>query len=245
VKQLASEKIRNLGLDVEFLVWFEGEEPRLPDLERVRKVDDADFAAAIRAAEWLAQHFSDPGLIAPHQPERWLGRYELLEQYLHAALGSSLFYHVTSVAEDLDALERVMEELLPQIFWQVYRDDIRHLRKQRLPLRFPKSKAKPSGGRKQSEQTVRMRVAVTYVSSVSKMPYGDLARLWNERLRMERYSSQQIKDRLRKGRRLARGEGATQRAVEHWKLIYEGDLRAVFPGPFPLVPELKKPVTRG
>ena len=186
MKQLASEKIRNLGLDVEFLVWFEGEEPRLPDLERVRKVDDADFAAAIRAAEWLAQHFSDPGLIAPHQPERWLGRYELLEQYLHAALGSSLFYHVTSVAEDLDALERVMEELLPQIFWQVYRDDIRHLRKQRLPLRFPKSKAKPSGGRKQSEQTVRMRVAVTYVSSVSKMPYGELARLWNERLRMEK-----------------------------------------------------------
>ena len=240
MKQSVSEKLKGRGLDIEFLAWLEGEEPRVPDLECIRKVKDADFAAAIRAAEWLAQHFSEPQLIAPHTSDAWQARYELLEQFLHAALGSSLFYHALSVTEDLEALERVMETLLPSSFWTEYREDIHHLRKQGLPLRLPERKAKPSGGTGTSEQTMRMRAAVQAVSSISKTPYGDLARFWNERLGTEKYNAQQLKDRLRKGGALSRGAGAAERSVEYWRRVYEGDFRAVFPGPFPLSPGLKE-----
>ena len=99
MKESASEKLKRHGLDIEFLAWLEGEEARVPDLDHIRKVKDVDFAAAIRAAEWLAQHFSEPELIAPHRPEAWQARYEVLQQFLHAALGSSLFYHALSVAD--------------------------------------------------------------------------------------------------------------------------------------------------
>jgi hypothetical protein len=238
VKPLVSEKLKRL--DVEFLAWLEGEEQRLPDIERVRKVKDADFAAAIRAVEWLCQHFSDPELISPHMPDAWLARYDRLEQFLYAALGSSLFYHALSAAEDLAALERVVETLLPLSFWEEYRKDIQHLQEHGLPLRLPKVKAKPSGGTRQSEQTTRMRAAVRYVSRVSKTPYGDLARFWNERLGKEKYDPQQIKDRLRKGHPLRKGDGAAERSLEYWQSVYRGDLRWVFPGPFPFHPKLKE-----
>ena len=233
-----SEKLKELGLDIEFLAWLEGEEPRVPDLDRIRKVRDADFAAAIRAAEWLAQHFSEPELIAPHWPEAWQARYELLAQFLHAALGSSMFYRALSVAADLDALVKVMETLLPSSFWTEYREDIRHLRKQGLPL--PEGKAKPSGGTGTSEQTMRMRAAVQAVSSISKTPYGDLARFWNERLGTEKYSAEQLRDRLRKGDALTKSVDAAERSLDNWRRVYDGDLRAVFPGPFPLSPRLKE-----
>jgi hypothetical protein len=240
VKQSASEKLKKLRLDVAFLAWLEGEEQRLPELDQVRKVKDADFAAAIRAAEWLGQHWMDPQVISPDEPEAWRARYELLEQFLRAALGSSLFYHAMSAAEDLAALERVLETLLPLSSWDDYRNDILHLRKHGLPSRFLNSKAKPSGGTGQSEQTTRMRAALKYVSRVSKTPYGDLARFWNERLDKEKYNAQQIKDRLRKGNPLSTRDGAAHRSLEFWQSVYQGDLSRVFPGPFPLPPKLKE-----
>ena len=87
---------------------------------------------------------------------------------------------------------------------------------------------------------MRMRAAVQAVSSISKTPYGDLARFWNERLGTEKYNAQQLKDRLRKGDALTRGVGAAERSLDYWRRVYEGDLRAVFPGPFPLSPRLKE-----
>jgi hypothetical protein len=117
-------------------------EPRVPDLDRIRKVRDVDWAAAIRAAEWLAQHFSDP-----HRPAAWQERYKVLRQFLYATVGASLFYHALSVREDLEALERVLDTLLPASFWTEYREDIQHLRKQGLPLRLSKGKANPLAAR--------------------------------------------------------------------------------------------------
>jgi hypothetical protein len=181
-------------------------------------------------------------LISPHTPEAWRVRYELLEQYLYAALGSTLFYHAMSASEDLNALERVLETLLPRSFWGEYRADILQLRKHGLPpdLRELKVQTKPSGGKKESEQTTRMRAAVKYISGVSKTPYGDLARFWNERLGIKKYNPEQIKDRLRKGHPFSKGDGAAERSLESWQLVYRRDLRAVFPGPFPLSPKLKE-----
>src|SRR5262249_16049118 len=111
MQEPASEKLKGLGLDVEFLAWLEGEDQRLPELERIHEVKDADFAAAIRATAWLAQHFSDPTLISPQTPEGWLPRNEDLGRALHGTLLSSMFYHAPSTAEDLAALERVLEIL--------------------------------------------------------------------------------------------------------------------------------------
>ena len=239
MKQSASEKLKGLGLDVEFLAWLEGEEPRLPDLDQVRKVKDADFAAAIRAAEWLGQFSGAGGPNSLQGPDAWMARYELLQQFLYAALGSSLFYHALSAGEDLEALERVLETLLPRSFWEEYRQDILDLRKQGNPLDLRDVKAKPSGGIKQSEQTDRMRAAVEYISRRSQTPYGDLARFWNERLGKETYRPEELRDRLRQGKAWNKGKGAADRSVKFWQLIYQGDLRAVFPGPFPLPPELK------
>ena len=244
MKQSPGEKLKGLGLDVEFLAWLEGEDQRLPDLEQVRKVKDADYAAAIRAAEWLAQYFADEERIFPNSPEQWLERYELLEGFLRNALGLTLFYHGSSIAQDLEALERVLKTLLPAESWKAYREDISHLRKLRLPERLPAIKPKPSGGAKQSERTWRMRAAVTYIADVSKTPYGDLARFWNERLSTAKYSAGYIKNRLRKGDPLRLTEGAVVGGLERWLRIYRGDLRDVFPGPFPLNEKMKAPLNR-
>src|SRR5215472_2504402 len=48
LKQVVSEKLKGRGLDVEFVAWLEGEEPRVPDITRIHPIRDADFAAAIR-----------------------------------------------------------------------------------------------------------------------------------------------------------------------------------------------------
>jgi len=240
MKESVTEELKGKGLDVEFLAWLEGEDQRLPELERIREVKDADFAAAIRATEWLAQHFSEPELISPQTPENWLARYELLEASLHGALLSSLFYHLTSTAEDLAALERVLETLYPPGFWRQYRADIQHLRKNGLPVDLPKMKAKPRGGSPQSEQTFRMRAAIEYLSGVSKTPYGDLARFWNERVGEEKYIPAQMRDRLRKGHPISRGRGAARQLLESWQRVYHGDLRSVAPGPFLPSPKLKE-----
>src|SRR5262249_31184615 len=157
----------------------------------------------------------------------WLERYELLEESLVGALKSTVFYHAMSTAEDLAALERALEALYPRSFWHQYRANIQHLRRQGLPLDLPKVKAKPRGGSPQSEQTIRMRAALEYVSRVSKTPYGDLARFWNERLGKEQYSPEQIRDRLRKGHPIAKAGGTARRSLEIWQKVYHGDLRVV------------------
>ena len=145
-----------------------------------------------------------------------------------------------AAGEDLEALERVLDTLLPANFWQEYREDIRHLRKRGLPEDLPAMPTKRSGGVPVAEQTTRMRAAVAYVSTVSKTPFGDLARFWNERLREEKYRAESMRDRLRRGPASERGDGASRRWLEYWRQVYDGDLRRVFPGPFPLSPKMKE-----
>ncbi|MBZ5580274.1 MAG: hypothetical protein LAP40_27265 [Acidobacteriia bacterium] len=140
--QPVSERLKGLGLDVEFLAWLEGEEQVLPELSRIRNVKDADLVAAIRAAGWIAQFFMDEKVISPQTSEHWLARYELLEKYLQGAIQSTLFYHAMSTAEDLSALEEVLERLLPRSYWEEYRNDILHLRRQ---VRIPGQGEKDSG----------------------------------------------------------------------------------------------------
>jgi hypothetical protein len=240
MRQQSSEKLKGLGLDVEFLAWLEGKEQRLPEISRVRAVKDADFAGAIRAAEWLGQYFSEQELISPHTPKAWRTRYEILQSFLCDALGLSQFYHATSVGDDLETLERVLETLLPADFWKKYREDIRHLRQKGHPQDLPEIQAQPSGGVQTSEQTTRMQAAVAYVSTVSETPFGDLARFWNERVGKEKYRAGQIRDRLRKAPALRRGYRAAQGSLEFWQRVHQGDLRTVFPGPFPLSQELEE-----
>ena len=114
MKPSVSEKLQGFGLDVEFLAWLEGEEQRLPDLEQVRKVQDGDFARRSVLPSGLRSISANR--ISPHTPESWLARYELIDQFLHGALKSSLFYRTTSAAEDLDALERVLGTFAPGYF---------------------------------------------------------------------------------------------------------------------------------
>ena len=244
MNQLVGERLRRLGLDVEFLAWLEGPGERLPDPDRVRKIQGEEFAAALRAVAWLSQHFSEPELISPHTPKEWLARYDLLQHFLRAALSWSMVYHATSVSEDLETLERVLGELLPSSSWDRYRQDIWHLRKHGQPVRLPKMPGKASGGKGQSEQTMRMRAAVKYVSSVSKTPYADLAALWNERQTAVVYHPDEIRDRLRKGHPLSKGPGATKRLLEFWREVYQGNWTAVFPGPFPPSRELAELLRR-
>ena len=105
---------------------------------------------------------------------------------------------------------------------------------------------KRTGGRPESEQTWRMRVAVEYVSAVSKSPCRDLAHFWNER-RGTDYHPDEIKDRLRKGvprdekrkGRVPGGEGA----LVFWRAIYQGDSKIFLPVRFPY--SSKVPVPRG
>lgn len=65
-----------------------------------------------------------------------------------------------------------------------------------------------------------MRAAVKYVARVSKTPYGDLSRFWNERLGTPKYGAEQIKDRLRKGHPLRRTEGAVTGALARWRRLH-------------------------
>jgi hypothetical protein len=67
-----------------------------------------------------------------------------------------------------------------------------------------------------------------------------LAEFWNETLGEVKYDPDAIKDRLRKGHPSSRGMGAAQRSLEFWRAVYGGDLRASFPGPFPLSRELEE-----
>src|ERR1700694_1122920 len=76
-----SQKLRQKGLDTAFLQWLEGKADRLPRLHAVRQVKGADFAAAIRAAGWLLQLWTQPDKIAPLTPKDWRARYGLLQDF--------------------------------------------------------------------------------------------------------------------------------------------------------------------
>lgn len=238
-----AEKLRELGLDNKFLEWLEGEEDRLPRLGAVKKIKGDEFAAAIRAANWLAQCFTDRTLIAPHTSEDWDQRYMTLEAFLVAALRWSGVYQTLNLHRDLEALESVLSKLLPKASRDIYTKDILLLRQRCQPPRLPEMPRQRSGGSPPKEQTLRMRAALEYISSKSRRPYADLADFWNECLGAEKYHPDEIKARLRKGPPTSLGKGY----VKHWQRVYAGDMSGVFPGPFPMGPDLfpgKKPTRR-
>lgn len=234
-----SNKLREKGLDTRFLVWLEGKADRLPRIHAVRKVKGDTFAAAIRAAGWLRQLWTQPSKIEPLQPEDWEYRYVLLEEFLWSSLKWSGAYALLTLNEDLAELETVLDTLLPASSWESYRQDIFHLRRKGQPGQLPKELSRrPSGGTAPSEETGRMRAAVAYISMFSETPYSDLTQLWNE-ARGTEYQPDAIKDRLRKGHPLHRSPAAAQRFLESWRSIYYArDLRPVYPGRFPLSREL-------
>ena len=91
-----------------------------------------------------------------------------------------------------------------------------------------------------TEQTDRMRAAIAHVATVSKSQYSDLAAFWNECLKTAKYDPLALRDRLRKGHVLNRTAETAKGLLEHWTMIYNLDLRAVFPGPFPPSRELEE-----
>jgi hypothetical protein len=234
-----SQKLRVRGLDISFLRWLEGKEDRLPRLHAVNQLEGEDLAAAIRAAAWLRQLCFQRDIVVPSSMEDWDSRYKLLEDFLCATLLWSMTGSTLHLNEELETLEHVLDALLPQNSWSQYRTDFRYLRKKGQPPRFPNYVGRPSGGKKQSEETDRIRAAIAYVATVSKTPYADLAAFWNGCLKTGKYDAASLKSRLRKGNSLNRTLGAGERLLEHWKAIYALDLKRVYPSPFPPSRELE------
>ena len=228
------------GVDLDFLAWLEGTEERLPRIDRIKGIRREEWVTAIQAAVWLTQHFACPEWIAPDKPEDWLSRYNLLQRFLWGALNTSMIGRAMRRHKDLQILDNILTRLLPPENRRQYQEDIRRLRRHRQPLWIPKYKARPAGGRRESEQTGRMRAAVEYLAQYSQAPYADLADFWNERLAVKKYHANGIYNRLCKG--LAAKLGASPPAGFHhldfWHTVYSGDFRVVFPGPFPLHPKL-------
>lgn len=243
IHQPVGKKLRELGLDTEFLCWLEGEAERLPRIDAVRSLKAEELVAAVRAFAWLEGLECDPLAVAPVLPEQWRLRYFELGSLLWNSLKNGLFFSLLTQHEDLAALEHVLEMLLPESNQKDYQDDFRRLRRKGLPFRVPFSadRRRPRGGGKpESEQTARMRAALAYVRTVSDTPYVDLADFWNECAGSTNYGPNEIRSRLRKGHPLRRTPEAAERLLDHWTTIYRGNLMVVFPGPFPLSGELSK-----
>ena len=249
-KRLAQQSHRNdlakNGADVDFLIWLEGKDDRLPRLEALRKLTAEQLAVAIRAATWLREVQFNPGLVPEDDRESWESRYQLLDAFLCQALRFSR--NDLSVGRDLEVLENVAEELLPQSSWESYRIDILALRSQKQPLDLSayNHKGPPRGGSPEKEQTHRMRAAIAYLENFSDRPYKDLTDLWNEALPAPIYDVDTITQRLRtkpgtKGQIWTSKEAAVE-AYSFWHDLYfckrEGFMRA-FPGPFPPSRELR------
>jgi hypothetical protein len=245
VEQPVGEKLRELGLDVDFLRWLEGEAERLPRLDAARKLKPEEFVAAVRAVAFLEGLQHDPAAIAPASPEEWNYRYTVLREFLRVCLRHTGF-SILGQDKDLAALEHVLETLLPESSREPYDTDFRQLRRKNYPKRLPPDvlrgigqlKRPRRGGRPESEQTERMRAAVSYMTTATDAPYDELAEFWNECTWSGKYDGDSIRGRLRKGNPLNREPEMAQGTLRGWQRVYRGDLMSVFPGPFPLSREL-------
>lgn len=228
-----ADRLRKLGLDVDFLIWLEGAEDRLPHLDQLAKVNDADFTAAVRAAVWLTSQFADPAVVDREVAEGWRQRYQLFEALLWNALRYSMVSHRLDRPNDLEALERVLDLLLPRSRTIRFREDLHKLRSLGRPERLAdlaqNIKKLRKGGRRVSEQVQRMRAAVEYLRAKSNRPYRDLERLWNESIGegKPQYEANQVRQALRKG------EQVGTQLLEFWMAVYEGEHYRAFPGLFP------------
>jgi hypothetical protein len=244
-----ADRLKARGLDTDFLCWLEGEADRLPRRDAVRKLKAEQLMAAVRAAVWLRQlrgHHTPIGpVVEPASREAWENRYYLLEVFLLEAVKSTFFFSMFRQHDDLEALERVLLTLLPESCSVVYKADILYLRRKGYPQTLPFSRdslpRRRSGGKPESEQTERMRAAIAYVQSVSETAFDDLADFWNECAKSSTvYQPDAIRSRLRKGHFWHRRPEAAKDFLEHWFHIYHGDLKGVYPVPFPLSRELRE-----
>lgn len=232
-----AQNLKELGLDVEFLAWLEGEDDILFNGRGMDKVDHRDLLGAIRAVTWLEEICEmDPewlssdqvfrsGEFKPDPDTSWMlsdegvrrsceleVRYRILKKFLLFVLNSR---SSPDLEKDLESLERVCQTLLPVSSWQPYRDDILMLRKRGRPKSEEDERPRGDPGRPPSERTDRMVAAYYYVSTVSSTPYVDLAGFWNEHLGDTKYDPDTIRQRLRKAR-----DGAYYRFLE-WRGFYE------------------------
>jgi hypothetical protein len=234
-----SKRLRKQGIDTGFLIWLEGEADRLPRVSAIRHLTGEQLASAIWAAGWLRDASLTPDLEAAYRSDAWEQRYRVLESFLFAALGLRRTFRIPKLHEDLQALEAVLEALLPPSSREKYVEDIRYLRLHKHPsdvLRTLRGPRKKTGGKPESEQTRRMRAAVTYLRPLSPRPFVDLTDFWNESLASQVYGEDEIKQRIR------RKESITEDAT-FWKGIYRlqrAALYQTFPGPFPWSEELRK-----
>lgn len=231
MKPIAADRLRELGLDVEFLIWLEGAEDRVPHVDQLAGVSDASLAAAVRAAVWLTSQFADHRVVDSGESEDWRQRYEQLQALLWNALRHTMFFHRVDRHKDLEALDEMLRLLLPPSQTVRFREDLQRLRTLGKPERLldlaPDTKKPKRGGRKQSEQVQRMRAAVEYLRSKSSRPYRDLVQLWNEACGEARYGPDQIRQTLRKGQQ------AGPELLTFWKDLYRGEGYRSLPGLIP------------
>ena len=222
MSERASDRLKAFGLDVQFLIWLEGPEDRLLQVHRLAELDDASIAAAVRAAVWLTSQWTNRDAVEADGMDAWKERYESLQAFLWNALRLSMIHHRLDRSKDLEALDEVLDILMPRSAAQVYRDDLLRLRKLGKPERLadwePVGRKPRRGGRRQSETIQRMRAAVEYLQAASSTPYRDLADLWNESLGERQYDPEQIRQSLRKG------EQAGAALLEFWRRIYRGEM---------------------
>jgi hypothetical protein len=236
-------RLERAGLDVDFLVWLEGKEDRLPYTHNIPRIDPQTYALSIVAVTSLAQYFAKPDAIAPSAAQDWRDRYLVIGSFLHGALRQSFVARRKYRRQDLEVLEDTLEKLLPPNLAEPFKKDIQTLRKRHEPQPHPTALVKRrQGGKPESEQTNRMRAAIEHIRSESKRPYQDLADLWNGECGGD-YHPDELAGRLRKGPKDEIDQGSGQLAL--WREIYSGSFTAVFPAPFPLHPLLVRPMTGG
>ena len=226
-----AERLKQKGVDVDFLLWLEGDDERLIKTARAARIPGRRYAEAIRAAVWLQSQFAHPERLGESTPDAWRERYDHLLGVLWNGLLLSTTAHRAERPQDLEALEAILDEVMPPQLVQMYVDDIRRLRRRGQPVRIEKLagdfSAPRRGGKEQSEKFQRMRAAVEYLRPFTRKPYKDLADLWNEYDEKNSYVADQMRDQLKKGPQNA------EQLLAFWRKVYEGDFRAVFPGPTP------------
>lgn len=242
-----TRRLKQAGVNIDFLGWLEGAEQRLPSHHGIRKVSDEHFARAIRAAVWLRQHSRN----AP-QPDDWRNRYAILKAFVSAGLEQTMPFHRTEIDKDLDSLLFVVGTLLSPGARSQYEDDIKQLRKQSAIQKTYQThgmSAKPSGGKAESEETQRIRAALEYlVQSGKGNPYNNLSDFWNEWVGSGCYDPDRIRNRIRKGvprDEQERGEipGGFY-ALEFWRAIYQGNWHVAYPVKFPYSSAVPVPESR-
>lgn len=222
----AIEELRRRGVDIEFVEWLEGAERKLPDFHAAYELSDKEIAGAIRALAILRDELRQAGATGDEQ------EFELLEVFLWNIAKHSA--HPSTRTKDLAHLSAVLDTVLPPTIAASFKKVIERIRKPQIPdsawTRTGNGRGRGGWGRREDEQTNRMRAAIAYLSKSTEQPYAALARIWNHF--GGDYHPDEIFGRLRKGHLLDRA--MAREILDHWEHVYRGDAGHVFVGPFPI-----------